>query len=399
MKLTSAGQPSHVTYCLNIHPGESWADNLAAIRTHLPQVRAALGYAGEFGLGLRLSARAAAELVVPERLAEFRSVLADLGLYAFTVNAFPYGQFHGTEVKERVYAPDWTTPERVAYTLDVARILAALLPEGVTGSISTVPGTYRAWARPGTTQELVANLAKTVTELARLETATGRRIQLALEPEPDCLWDTAEDCARLFNDDLPRLADVPEARVNRYLGICLDTCHQAVLFEPPVVALRRLIAAGVPVAKIQVSAAPVFPCSPDGLAQAAQFVDPCYLHQTAIHCPDGAILRFPDLPAALVAARPLPATAELRTHFHIPLCIEGWEEMGSTRQELTPEFWSTARAAGITQFEAETYTFGVLPPALRERPVADNVAAELRWLLAALEQQPPVVRGTAIVSI
>lgn len=384
MKLSCSGRTVHATYCLNIHPGESWEENLNAIRTQVPQVRAALGREGEFGLGLRLSARAAAELSAPQRLAEFRDLLTEQGLYVFTVNAFPYGQFHGTEVKERVYAPDWTAPERVAYTLDVARILAALLPEGVTGSISTVPGTYRAWDRPGITTELIANLAKVVGELALLETATGRRIQLALEPEPDCLWDTAADCARLFNEELPRLADIPEARVNRYLGICLDTCHQAVLFESPTSALRRLVAAGVPVAKIQVSAAPVFPCSPTGLTQAAQFVDACYLHQTAIRCPDGHILRFPDLPAALTAAPMLPAAAELRTHFHIPLGIAGWEEMGSTRAELTPQFWSAALAAGITQFEAETYTFGVLPPALRERPVAENVAAELRWLLAAL---------------
>ena len=365
MKLSCGGRTIHATYCLNIHPGESWEENLSAIRTQVPQVRAALGREGEFGLGLRLSARATAELSAPLRLAEFRDLLAEQGLYVFTVNAFPYGQFHGTEVKEKVYAPDWTAPERVAYTLDVARILAALLPEGVGGSISTVPGTYRVWDRPGITAELIANLAKVVSELARLETATGRRIQLALEPEPDCLWDTAADCARLFNEELPRLADIPEARVNRYLGICLDTCHQAVLFESPTSALRRLVAAGVPVAKIQVSAAPVFACSPTALAQAAQFVDACYLHQTAIRCPDGHVLRYPDLPAALAAARTLPPAVELRTHFHIPLGIAGWEEMGSTRAELTPQFWSTALAAGVTQFEAETYTFAVLPPALR----------------------------------
>ena len=129
----------HTTYCLNIHPGESWEQNLAAIREHVPQVRAALGHEDEFGLGLRLSARAATELLAAGELEQFRAFLADHGLYVFTVNAFPYDTFHGTTVKDRVYAPDWTSEERVAYTLQVAEILAALLPEGVTGSISTVP--------------------------------------------------------------------------------------------------------------------------------------------------------------------------------------------------------------------------------------------------------------------
>lgn len=388
MRLSCQGRMVHATYCLNIHPGESWAENLAAIREQVPRVRAALGQTGEFGLGLRLSARAAAELETPETLAAFRAFLIDQGLYVFTVNAFPYGKFHGAEVKERVYAPDWTTPERTTYTLAVARILAGLLPEGVTGSISTVPGTYRAWAGPDTRANLLANLAKVVNELALLEIATGRRIRLALEPEPDCIWDTAADCARLFNEELPEQTSLSESRVARHLGVCLDTCHQAVLFDAPATALRRLLDAGVPVAKIQVSAAPVFPCSPAALAQAAQFVDPCYLHQTAIRREDGTVVRFPDLPPALSAARSLAAVAELRTHFHIPLGIPGWEHMGSTRNELGAEFWQTALAAGIDQFEAETYTFGVLPPALRERPVAENVAAELRWLLQALGATP-----------
>jgi hypothetical protein len=259
-----------------------------------------------------------------------------------------------------------------------------LLPEGVTGSISTVPGTYRSWAKAGSLETIVANLARTTTELAVLENRSGRRVQLALEPEPDCLWDTADQLAQLFNEDLPRLADLPESRVQRYLGVCLDTCHQAVIFDSPLASLQRVLRAQIPIAKIQVSAAPAFPCTEDGLAQAKPFVDPCYLHQTAIRQPDGTVTRFLDLPEALEAARTLPPESELRTHFHIPLCIDRWQAMRSTRDELGPEFWQTALAAGVTQFEAETYTFDVLPAALRERPVADNVAAELNWLHQAL---------------
>ena len=231
---------------------------------------------------------------------------------------------------------------------------------------------------------MARNLARAVAELAVLETRTGRRIQLALEPEPDCIWDTAADCARLFNEELPELADIPESRIQRHLGVCLDTCHQAVIFDSPTASLQQLIEAGVPVAKVQVSAAPIFPCTIDGLAQAETFVDACYLHQTAIRLPDHTVRRFADLPEAIAAARQLPESSQLRTHFHIPLCVESWETMQSTRRELDSAFWQLASKAGITQFEAETYTFDVLPSALRQRSVAENVAAELRWMHQAL---------------
>ena len=61
------------------------------------------------------------------------------------MNGFPYGPFHGEAVKAQVHAPDWRTDERVAYTLRLAQILAELLPEGVTGGISTSPLSYKAW--------------------------------------------------------------------------------------------------------------------------------------------------------------------------------------------------------------------------------------------------------------
>ena len=189
MRIAAGSGQVHLTYCLNIHAGETWAEHLQAIRGPACQVRDRLGCREPFGLGLRLGARAAAELDHPETLREAAQCLAAERLYAFTINGFPYGTFHGTRIKENVYAPDWTKPERVAYTLRLARILAALLPEGVPGSISTVPGTYRAWLQPGDEGRIVANLMTVVAALARLEKQTGRHLCLALEPEPDCLWD------------------------------------------------------------------------------------------------------------------------------------------------------------------------------------------------------------------
>ena len=110
--LVRRSPPLHLTYCLNIHAGQTWAENLAAIRQHALRVRDAVPHRGAFGLGLRLSAAAAEELAAPTALADFRTLMADEGLYAFTINGFPYGRFHGTAVKADVYRPDWRTAER-----------------------------------------------------------------------------------------------------------------------------------------------------------------------------------------------------------------------------------------------------------------------------------------------
>jgi hypothetical protein len=396
MILGLAERPLHLTYCLNIHPGETWTENFAAIRTSACRVRDLLGWPGAFGLGLRLSARAALELESEEHLREAREFFAAEGLYAFTVNGFPYGAFHGARIKEAVYAPDWSTSARLEYTLRLGRILAALLPEGTTGSISTVPGTYRPWAVADTVARIAANLAEAVCVLAALERSTGRRICLALEPEPDCLWERATEIAVLFASTLleqivPQVAAgsglglaAAEVLARRHLGVCLDTCHQSVLRDDPGAALSGLREAGVTVAKIQLSAAPVFETSAAGLAGARSFIDPCYLHQSCLTCADGVSRRFGDLPEAIAAAEDLAEPGELRTHFHIPLVVAGGVGFRSSRSELGPGFWEQVRAGASPHLEAETYTFGVLPPALRGIPLEQSIAGELSWVRESL---------------
>ncbi len=396
MKIAVGSGHVHLTYCLNIHAGETWAEHLQAIRGPACRVRDLLGGAAPFGLGLRLGARAAAELDDPAALRDAAHYLASERLYVFTINGFPYGTFHGTRVKENVYAPDWTKPERVDYTLRLARILAALLPAGVPGSISTVPGTYRAWVQPGDEGRIMAQLMSVVAALARLEEETGRRICLALEPEPDCLWDQVSQIVAAFGGDLvgqalPALArDLgrrpaqAEALLRRHLGVCLDTCHQSVLLEDPGTALDELERHGIAVPKIQVSAAPIFATSPAGLERARSFIDPCYLHQSCLTAADGTRHRFADLPEAIAAAAALAGPGELRTHFHIPLCVAGGAGFRSTRDDLDAGFWRRVATGYAPHLEVETYTFAVLPPELRSMPVAENIAAELTWTRRAL---------------
>ncbi len=356
---------SHLTYCLNIHPGETWEESVAAIRTHAAAVKERVSPDRPFGLGLRLSARAASEL--RSQVPAFRDYLADAGMYVFTINGFPYGRFHGTRVKELAYEPDWSRPERREYSEVLARILAELLPEGVDGSISTVPVAYGK-ALPA---EAVDNLAGIAEALARIEAQTGRTIVLALEPEPDCLIETTDEAVRFWGELRSRAA----AEVLRFLGVCLDTCHAAVEFESPADSIRRLRAAGIPVPKIQISSALVVPPGADPVKLLAPFADEVYLHQTRVMS-DGQLLRFPDLPDAL-RANPY---GEWRVHFHVPLHFAGAGRLKTTARLLDADFFAEALKAD-RHLEIETYSFNVLPGPRKD--VVDSIVSEFAWLFEA----------------
>jgi hypothetical protein len=356
---------NHVMYCLNIHPGEQLEHVIAAIQGPAAQVKAAFAPDRPFAVGLRISSCAAAELANKTR--EFRALLDDQGMYAVTINGFPYGQFHATRVKENVYLPDWTSPERTTYTRQLAAILAELLPEGAAGSISTVPLYYGKTAHPAALNAIISFSDY----LRNLEGRTGKRIVLALEPEPDCALDTLASTTEFFS----RLfASAPAAQ--HYIGVCLDCCHAAVEFESPLDWLNELSAAGIHVPKIQVSAALAGTLSPTTRKKFGTFDEQVYLHQTRIRTAS-SIHHFSDLGNALNAG----LTGDTRVHFHVPL---GWKEgqLRATADEIEDGFFRALATRGGMQVEVETYSYTVLPG--RTAAVTGTITADLSWLLARL---------------
>ena len=258
---------THLTYCSNIHPGESWPRVLSNLENHALAVRQLVRPGDEFGIGLRLSAQAARTLEQPEAIAEFQAFLRSHGLYVFTLNGFPYGPFHGRPVKAAVYQPDWTRAERGDYTRCLIRILSQLKPAGVNGSISTVPGGFK---RDITTNEqrgrIVQQLHQQVVNLYDLARSHGHAIMLALEPEPCCLLETTEEAVSFFERELLEPGALQalakqlktgtseaETALRTHLGICLDACHAAVEFEEPSETLAKLRASGLRIAKVQAS--------------------------------------------------------------------------------------------------------------------------------------------------
>ena len=352
---------AHLTYCTNIHPGESWSDVRANLESHVLAVKARVCPDEPFGVGLRLSAEAARELDA----VELRRWLDAHGLYVFTINGFPYGPFHGRPVKAEVYRPDWLEDERVAYSNRLADILAVLLPDGVDGTISTVPGCLK--PRTNAASDIIARITQHTSHLAAIENRTGKHIDLALEPEPCCLLETIDETVELFSAHL-------DSVVRRHVGVCLDTCHAAVEFEDVRGAVDKLRAAGIAIAKVQLSAGLVVdPHDRDALAP---FHDDVYLHQVVART-GNTFARYVDLPDAMTSGD----ANEWRIHFHVPIFRAELGRFASTQPWLAELLALHRQRAVSTHLEVETYTWDVLPPEYRDEPIADAVARELRWVI------------------
>ena len=391
MRLADTPALGHLTYCTNIHAGETWPEVLSGLKTHLPAIKAAVAPDQAFGVGLRLSAAAAEALQEPAALDDLRALLAEGPYYIFTINGFPYGTFHGKTVKEGAYRPDWSQAARLAYTNQLADLLAGLLPTGMAGSISTVPGTFKPWAE-GRVEAITENLIQHVAHLVRLTDDQGCEIALALEPEPCCFLETIEETLAYFQDHLfgraavqrlaaltGRSAAESEAALHRHIGVCYDVCHAAVEFEDPRDSIARLQAAGIAIPKVQLSAAlRIAAVGPETIEQLRPFDEPVYLHQTVERSDEG-LVRHLDLPQALAHAEQAVGR-EWRIHFHVPIFLDQLKDFGTT-QAFLREILALHREAPICQqLEVETYTWDVLPERYRELGLSAAIARELNWV-------------------
>jgi hypothetical protein len=383
-----------LTYCLSIHGGETAAEVLQGIAQGAGPVRdellrrGVLHAASRFPLGLRVSARAARALAGEAGIRRLREILRRNRMRVVTLNLFPYGPFHGPGIKESVYLPDWRSPHRTEYTLCGARLLAKLLPADGEGSLSTVPVAYGRLGRDGW-RRAASEIGAAVAGLARMRARTGRLLGLALEPEPDCVLESSEDAAEALEKRLFPAAERAiggrgaEAAARLHLGVCLDTCHHAVIGESPSSAWARYDRAGIRVWKVQISSALRLPANPAYRTLLEPFADAVYLHQTVAFRAGKRVRRWPDLPAAL--RDPGAGRAEeLLVHCHVPLGWRGGRGLGTTRGALTPAFFRRLARGDCPHAEVETYTFQVLPKACQGRGMTHSLAGELAWVHARM---------------
>lgn len=372
-----------LAYCTNIHPAESWQETFAALQTHALRLKEIIQGESDlldpFPLAPRLSARAAAELLEGNHLETFVEWVEQQGCRVFTINGFPYGAFHGTRVKENVYKPDWTERTRLDYTLQLFRILLPFLKAGEQGSVSTLPGSFKAFRADESV--IFDHLIECAQVIEKMSIESGCDLHLGLEPEPLGHFENTEETLAFFQ----RLWDYSDdpATLQRRIGVNYDTCHFALEYDDCVDSLESFRHAGVRISKVHLSAALALdPRDPQALEALKQFDEPTYLHQVLLQRPDHSITRFTDLPDFFAADPVLVADVkEARVHFHIPLDADPLPPLRSTREHAAellayrnfyPDF--------CQHYEIETYTWGVLPGAL-QRPLEQHLAAEYRWVL------------------
>jgi hypothetical protein len=393
MKLNQLSGDVHLTYCTNIHAGQSWQEIRASLDEYVPAIKSTVAQSQPMGIGLRLSGEAAAVARQPEALASFRDQLSMLGAYVFTINAFPFGPFHGVRVKEDVYLPDWRDRERVAFTANSAAVLAGILPDGIDGSISTVPGAFKPNGRSSEAVAAMArNLMMAVADLVDLKRRTGKHIALALEPEPCCFLETTDESIAFFEGALlkPETLDIlggitgvgrseAEILLRRHLGICYDVCHGSVEYEDTVAALDRLLAAGIAIPKIQLSTAMRIPAMTKDLINAVmRYNDGVYLHQSIVRSGEN-LSRHVDLPDAVTAFGEGQADGEWRIHCHVPVFLADLGEISSTRSDLVATLAALRQRTRSSHLEVETYTWDVLPDNVRTGSKSADIAREIAF--------------------
>ena len=381
----------HLAYCTNVHRGESWAQTFEMLERHTLVVRQRIAAGQPYAIGLRLGQRAAAELAQPAPLTAFRQWLDQHDCYVFTINGFPYGSFHGTRVKEQVYAPDWSTDERLVYTKKLFDLIAAIVPEGVSGSVSTVPGSFKAWTANDADRR--ANIFTNMTAIGRyvaeLSDRTGRDLHLGLEPEPCCYFETTPETIEFFEGWRATDAAVESEGLLRRVGVNYDCCHLGVEFESAANSLDLLTAAGIRLSKIHLSSALRVKPDAAGRAAVAAFVEPTYLHQVVVgNATTGEVRkRYVDLPDALADSDAADPDDEWRVHFHLPLHASPGAPFSDTRDNLLDTLdWMKAHPDACQHAEMETYTWEVLPSALRIG-IEDQLVREYEWTLESLKSR------------
>ena len=374
-----------LSYCTNVHPGRTVAEVIDGVATCTAEVRRQLD--APVSAGLWLSRSVSTELRQSEEaLEQLAQVLWQNDLGCYTLNAFPFGDFHSDRVKEQVYLPDWTSDERLHYTQDCARILAQLLPEGAEGSISTVPLGGKMNPSGGDFHAICfRNLIKLSGFLKSLQETTGRTIRLAVEPEPLChISSVPEDAVPMFRT-LFEMADAigREEEVQEYIGACFDVCHQAVLFEDVTKSIDQLEDIGVRLNKIHITNAVELPDPAGNIAGRSaliDYVEPRYLHQTFARLSDGRILNRLDLTEEDINAGSddefLNAEA-WRIHFHVPVYAEELGPLRTTRGELQAALRRIKLLNYAPHLEVETYTWPVMPNG-QTQPLADQITTELQ---------------------
>jgi len=391
----------HLTYCTNIHPGKNWEINFENLKRYVPIIKEKISPDKKFGLGLRLSNQASIELKLNNNLSDFKNWLNNEDIYIFTMNGFPYGNFHGEKVKDLVHAPDWTKKERLVYTKRLFKQLTILIPDEISGGISTSPISYKHWFKNIKNKKMAIsegaiNMSKIAIQLYKIEQETGKYMHLDIEPEPDGLLENSDEVINYFNNyllpigitvmrkELGLTESEANSYIKRYLTVCYDICHFSLAYENPIDTFEKFKKNEIKIGKIQVSSALkiLFKNSSDQSIWKSlkEFDEPIYLHQVT-ELKNNIVKTYSDLPDLFVNKK---SFKELRAHFHVPIFLEKFNHLYSTQDQIINVInYLKINPKICDHLEVETYTWEVLPSNLKTE-LSSSIVREIKWLINQL---------------
>jgi hypothetical protein len=392
-------KPSDIVYCTNVHPAETLQEINTIVHTFIHAV-AQQRSLKTMSCGLWLNGKICSQL---QRSPNQRKIYQSLfnnqngsNASLFTLNGFPYGDFHSPVVKEKVYLPSWSNPKRLEYTIQLSTLLAECSTDDMAeGTISTLPLGYAPDWDNQKHQLALQQLCTLVLHLDELFQQTGKHIRVCLEAEPGCVLETSDQMINLFLTELPQAAEqcaLDTKLIHRYLGVCYDVCHQAVMFEDIKHSLTRISDANIVIGKIQLSNALHVNDPTACLEQLEQYAEPKYLHQVRCQLPRGHLSGKMDLRDA-IDDNNYPKQHPWRIHFHVPIHTQELEHdaLSTTQAAITDVLdFLAARPKIHPHLEVETYTWHVLPQSLQPTDSASlikGLALELNWVEAQMQKR------------
>ncbi len=366
-------------YCGNVHPCTSVEELIAQVELHLLPIKRARKLK-RMHLGLWLNQSLLSQLCSCDKLrTQWFELLSEHNLTIKSLNAFPQTEFHGKEIKELVYFPEWCQQSRLDYTKLLADFIAlypAVFVQNIT--ISTVPLGYKASWNSDKQKSAIKNLGEIANYLAAIKQDNGIHIRLCLEMEPDCQLESSAELIDFFKRDLKIDTQVNNAS---HLGACYDICHQAVMFEDIISSLVAIEENNIVIGKIQVSNAMSFKVVNLAKVQSKlkRFNRSPYLHQMKVQSASG-IVSFPDLDFNLL--NKFSPQEQVRIHFHLPINSHNvTEELETTQNAILEVVSMLASMKNKPDLEIETYTWLVMVDALG---LNECLIKELNWLEKSL---------------
>jgi len=351
-------------YCTNVHSGVTFSSILENLKTYSSSVQQ--HFKKTIGVGLWFSDIASRE-VDTNLLVD---TLQELNLQAFTINGFPFSNFHQEVVRHSVYEPNWSKQSRLDYTIRLADILSKITMQSE-ACISTLP---LGWNTSSfTNDECAVLLHKCIDALEEIEQQSGKNIHIGIETEPGCRLQRSQELCdfvcQYFGDD---------ERSRKYIRVCHDTCHGAVMRESAEDCVKNYINAGLRIGKVQLSSA--LKCDLSAVQNRTVLTEPKFLHQTTVANGDEVqyFEHFSDIPASIT-------TGDCRIHFHVPIHLATFGELQTTQIDLI-ESIRVLKSFGVTDWEVETYTWSVTPSELKDGNLVNSITKELTWATKQLNK-------------